>query len=58
VSRRLVILALEEGAEPEVDWEGDFAYWEILAALERATQLVEEMQFEAEVARDTGSEDE
>ena len=51
--RRLIILAWEEGADLELDWEGEFAFWEIRKALERAIEKIEEEEFLAEIEEDS-----
>jgi hypothetical protein len=44
--RRLVILAVEPGQDPEIDWEGEWAYWELYAVLDRAASILEEREAE------------
>lgn len=55
--RRLIILAIEEGEDPEIDWEGDFAYYELLSALERAHSILENRQFEDDNISDQEDEE-
>lgn len=56
--RRLIIVAVEEGEEPSIDYDGDFAYWEVQGALSRALELLERMQWEDEVGEEGDGEDE
>lgn len=54
-ARRLIIVIVEPGEEPgiETDPEESFAAWEIIAALKRASEIVEEEDFLNSIARDT-----
>lgn len=40
--RRLIILAVEPGLDVEVDWEGEWDFWELLAVLNRAADIIED----------------
>lgn len=43
--RRLIVIAVEAGENLEVDWDGDFAYWELVGALRGAKKIVEAQEF-------------
>lgn len=43
--RRLIIIAVVEGEDIEVDFDGAFAWWELNAALQRALDITEAEQF-------------
>lgn len=53
--RRLIIVIVTPGEDPgvETDPEQSFAAWEIIAALKRASEIVEEEDFLDQIARDT-----
>lgn len=53
--RRLIIVIVTPGEDPgvETDPEQSFAAWEIIAALKRASEIVEEEDFLDSIARDT-----
>lgn len=55
--RRLIIIALEPGQKPEIDWEGEFEYWELLAALEKAHAMLEEQEYERDLEEELSAED-
>lgn len=60
-SRRLIILAVEQGEDIEMDYDGKFALWEVRAALEQAMDWVNEQmleEYEAEFDSDEDEEDE
>jgi hypothetical protein len=40
--RRLIIVVVDAGLDPEIEYEGPFAAYEVTAALRRAIELVEE----------------
>ncbi len=49
--RRLIIVVVEHGMEPGIEYEGTFAPWEAIAALNEAAWLIsqtEEEEMEAE----------
>lgn len=56
--RRLIILAWEEGEDLELDWEGEFSFWEIRKALERAIEQIEKEEFLMEVEEDMNDDEE
>jgi hypothetical protein len=39
--RRLIILVVEQGEEIEMDYDGQFALWEVRAALEEAMEWIQ-----------------
>ena len=42
MTRRLIVLAVEEGMSLEIDYEGEWDVWEALAALKEAVRIVRE----------------
>lgn len=42
--RRLIIVVVEPGEDPVIDYEpeGSFATWEVVAALHRAVEIIEQ----------------
>lgn len=57
--RRLIIVVVEPGEEPtlETDPELSFAGWEIIAAMKRMSEILEEEDFLADIARDLGEDE-
>lgn len=55
--RRLIFIAVQEGQEPEADWEGEFSYWELYAILDKVREMLEEEEF-AEEYEAAGNEEE
>ena len=56
--RRLIIIVVEDGKDPEVDWEGPFAYYELIAAMNRAQDMLEESRFQQEAEESDKDEEE
>lgn len=60
-SRRLIILVVEQGEEIEMDYDGEFALWEVRAAIEQALDWVNEQmiaEYEQQFPSDDDEEDE
>lgn len=45
-ARRLIIVVVQHGMEPGVEFEGDFAPWEAIAALNEASWLLSQQEEE------------
>lgn len=46
---RLIVVKVQPGQDVQVDWDGDFAYWELIAALKRAIDKMEDQRIEDEI---------
>ena len=57
-SRRLIILIIEPGLDPAIDYEGVFAFWEVKAALEKAGEMIDEDEFDEYMREQEGKDEE